>query len=278
MLDRIRNFLGPKSNMSFLDHLEALRWHIIRSVIVLCIITGVMFFFNDFVFNVILFGPTKPTFFTYRALCHVSRMLNLGGDLCMDQVHITLINTVMAGQLMMSIWGTFIAALILSVPYLLWELWRFIKPALKEKELKSARGFVIVSSLLFLTGAAFSYYVIVPWTVAFLSRFQMSGAIVQNYIDVRSYISMVTTLVFWSGVIFELPVVSYILTNIGLISASFLKKYRRHAAVVILVVAALIAPPDVASQIIVSIPLFVLFEVSILVSKYAERRKKIKTS
>src|SRR6185312_4634186 len=182
-------------------------------------------------------------------------------------------NTVMAGQLMMSIWGTFVAALILTIPYILWELWRFIKPAMKEKELKSARGFVVVSSLLFLMGVCFSYYIVVPWTVSFLSRFQMSGTIVKNYIDVRSYISMVTTLVFWSGVIFELPVVSYILTNIGLISPSFLKKYRRHAAVVILIVAALIAPPDVASQVIVSIPLFILFEVSILVSKYAERKK-----
>lgn len=278
MLERIRNFFGTKNNMSFLDHLEALRWHIIRSVIVLCIVTGVMFFFNDFVFSVILFGPTKPTFLTYRVLCHLSRMLNLGGDLCMNQVNLKLINTVMAGQLMMSIWGTFVAALILTVPYLLWELWRFIKPALKEKELKSARGFVTVSSLLFLTGTVFSYYVIVPWTVTFLSRFQMSGTTVENYIDVRSYISMVTTLVFWSGIIFELPVVSYILTNIGLISPAFLKKYRRHAAVVILVVAALIAPPDVASQVIVSIPLFILFEVSILVSQYAERKKKLKTS
>jgi sec-independent protein translocase protein TatC len=183
----------------------------------------------------------------------------------------------MAGQLMMSIWGTFVAALIVTMPYLLWELWRFIRPALKEKELKSARGFVAVSSLLFLMGALFSYYIIVPWTVTFLSRFRMSGAVVQNFIDVRSYISMVTTLVFWSGIIFELPIVSYILTSIGIISPAFLKKYRRHAAVVILVVAALIAPPDVASQIIVSIPLFILFEVSIFVSRYAERRKLVKT-
>jgi sec-independent protein translocase protein TatC len=204
-------------------------------------------------------------------------MLNLGGDLCMNQVNITLINTVMAGQLMMSIWGTFIAALVLTIPYMLWELWRFIKPALKDRELKSARGFVAISSLLFLMGAAFSYYVIVPWTVTFLSSFRMSGTDVKNYIDVRSYISMVTTLVLWSGVIFELPVVSYILTSIGILSPAFLKKYRRHAAVVILVVAALIAPPDVASQVIVSIPLFILFEVSIFVSKYAERKKRLKT-
>jgi len=264
--------------MSFLDHLESLRWHIIRSVIVLCIVTGVMFFYNDFIFNTVLFGPTHPTFLTYRVLCHLSRVLNLGTDLCIDQAPVKLINTVMAGQLMMSIWGTFIAALIVTVPYLLWELWRFIKPALKEKELKSARGFVATSSLLFILGALFSYYIIVPWTVTFLSRFQMSGTTVQNLFDVRSYISMVTTLVLWSGVIFELPVVSYILTSIGIISPAFLKKYRRHVAVVILIVAALIAPPDVASQIIVSIPLFILFEVSIFVSQYAERKKRLKTS
>ena len=278
MLERIKNLFGTKNNMSFLDHLESLRWHLIRSVIVLCIVAGVMFFFNDFIFKTVLFGPTKPTFLTYRALCHLSRTLNLGVNLCMDPVNITLINTVMAGQLMMSIWGTFIAALIVTIPYMLWELWRFIKPALKDKELKSARGFVLISSFLFLLGAAFSYYIIVPWTVTFLSSFHMSGTDVKNFIDVRSYISMVTTLVLWSGVIFELPVVSYILTSIGIISPAFLKKYRRHAAVVILVVAALIAPPDVASQVIVSIPLFVLFEVSIFVSKYAERKKRVKTT
>jgi sec-independent protein translocase protein TatC len=278
MLERLKKLFGTNNNMTFLDHLESLRWHVIRIVLVLCVVTAVMFFFNDFIFDTVLFGPTKPTFITYRVLCHLSRSFNLGDDLCMQKVDITLINTIMAGQLMMSIWGTFIAALIATIPYILWELWRFIKPALKDKELKSARGFVAISSLLFLIGALFSYYIIVPWTVTFLSRFRMSGPVVKNFIDVRSYISMVTTLVFWSGIIFELPIVSYILTSIGLISPTFLKKYRRHAAVVILVVAALIAPPDVASQIIVSIPLFILFEVSIFVSKYVERKKRLKTN
>ncbi len=278
MLERLKNIFGTNNNMTFLDHLESLRWHIIRIVIALAVVTTVMFFYNNFIFDTILFGPTKPTFLTYRVLCHLSRMLNFGDNLCIQRVDLTLINTVMAGQLMMTIWGTFIAALVVTIPYMLWELWRFIKPALKDNELKSARGFVVISSLLFIIGALFSYYIIVPWTVSFLSSFRMSGPVVQNFIDVRSYISMVTTLVLWSGVIFELPVVSYILTSIGIISPAFLKKYRRHAVVVILIVAALIAPPDVASQIIVSIPLFILFEVSIFVSKYAERKKRLKTS
>lgn len=277
MFDRLKNILGGNKNMTFLDHLESLRWHVIRSALVLTIATTVLFFFNDFIFDKILFGPIKPNFLTYRALCYLSGKLHLGTDLCMDKVDLKLINTAMAGQLMMSIWGTFIAALVVSIPYILWELWRFIKPALKEKELKSARGFVAVSSVLFLIGVLFSYYIIVPWTVNFLSRYRMSGPNVENYIDVRNYISLVTTLVIWTGVIFEMPVLSYILTNIGIISPGFLKKYRRHAIVVILVVAALIAPPDVASQIIVSIPLFLLFEVSIFVSKYVEKKKQLKT-
>lgn len=278
MIERLKKFQGDKKQMSFLDHLEAFRWHILRILIFLCIITAVLFYFSNFIFDTLLFGPTKPEFFTYRALCKISTLLHLGNRLCMDRVNFTLINTDMTGQLMMYIWGIFIAGLIVTLPYGLWEFWRFVRPALYPQELKSAKYFVVAASLLFFMGVSFSYFIIVPWSINFLNNFKISGPTIVNYFSVRSYISTVTTLVVWVGIIFELPVVSYVLTSAGLITPGFLMKYRKHAIVAILIVAALIAPPDVASQIFVSIPLYILFEVSIFVAKYAQHKREIKNS
>lgn len=276
MFERIKKFFGNNKGMSFLDHLEALRWHIIRSVIALVIVTSVLFFYSDFIFDTILFGPTKPDFITYRALCKLSGLLHIDALCVQNKIKFTIINTQMWGQLTMYMWGTFIAGLILTIPYILWEIWKFIAPALKDNERKYARGFVLVASLLYMLGAAFAYYIIVPWTINFLNNFQLSKTNIPNYLNISSYVSTVTTLIVWMGVIFELPMVSYILTSIGLVSSGFLKKYRKHAVVIVLIVAALIAPPDVASQVFISIPLYLLFEVSIFVSKYAEKRKTVK--
>jgi sec-independent protein translocase protein TatC len=275
MAESVENSSPSKKSMSFLDHLEALRWHIIRSVIALTVVTSVLFFYSDFLFDTILFGPTKPGFITYRALCRLSDMLHLGNALCVKtQARFKIVNTEMWGQLTMYMWGTLIGGLIITMPYILWEIWRFIRPALKPRELKHSRGFVIAASFLFLLGVCFSYFIIVPWTVNFLSTFKLSsGTDIDNLYNIRSYVSTVTTLVLWIGVIFELPMITYILTSIGIISSSFLKKYRKHSIVGVLIVAALIAPPDVASQVFISIPLYLLFEVSIFVSKYAEKRK-----
>ncbi|HTA83080.1 MAG TPA: twin-arginine translocase subunit TatC [Bacteroidia bacterium] len=265
----------PKKKMSFLDHIEALRWHLIRSVIALLVITSILFFYSDFIFDTILFGPTKPTFITYRALCKLSELLHLGDALCVKTTaQFKIVNTEIWGQLTMYMWGTFIAGFILTMPYILWEVWRFISPALKPKEIRSTRGFVFAASFLFLLGVCFSYFIIIPWTVNFLGSFKLSsGTNVENLFNISSYVSTVTTLILWIGVIFELPMVTYILASIGIISSGFLKKYRKHSVVVVLIVAALIAPPDVASQVFISIPLYLLFEVSIFVAKYAEKRK-----
>lgn len=276
MADETENTEPKKKSMGFLDHLEALRWHIIRSAIALVVITSVLFFCNDFLFDTVLFGPTKPSFITYRALCHLSEVLHLGNSLCVtNTAQFKIVNTEIWGQLTMYMWGTLIAGLVLTMPYILWELWRFISPALKPNEIRYTRGIVLAASFLFLLGVAFSYFIIVPWTVTFLNSFKLSSHTqVENLFNVSSYVSTVTTLVLWIGVIFELPMVTYILTSIGILSSSFLKKYRKHSVIVVLIVAALIAPPDVASQVFISIPLYLLFEVSIFVSKFAERKKK----
>jgi sec-independent protein translocase protein TatC len=275
MAENVENSSTPKKSMSFLDHVEALRWHLIRSVIALLVITSILFFYSDFIFDTILFGPTKPTFITYRALCKLSELLHLGDALCVKTTsHFKIVNTEIWGQLTMYMWGTFIAGFILTIPYILWEVWKFISPALKPKELKSTRGFVFAASFMFLLGVCFSYFIIVPWTVNFLSSFKLSANTdVENLFNISSYVSTVTTLILWIGVIFELPMVTYILATLGIVSSAFLKKYRKHSVVVVLIVAALIAPPDVASQIFISIPLYLLFEVSIFVAKYAEKRK-----
>lgn len=264
---------APGSEMSFLDHLEELRWHVVRSVIVISVLAVVLFCYNDFIFGTVIFGPKKVTFITYKVFCKLSHLLNMGDSLCVRDIPFSLINTDLSGQFTMHMWISFIGGIIVASPYILWEVWRFIRPALHEKEQKSARSFVLFASALFLTGVAFSYYVIVPLTVNFLGTYQVS-ADVTNMIEMDSYISTLTTLTLATGIIFELPIVVYFLTRFGIMSPEFMRKYRRHAVVVILLVAAIITPSsDVATQLIVAFPLYILYEVSIFVSKYVVRQK-----
>lgn len=268
MLDKLKKAADPNSEMSFLDHLEALRWHLMRSVIAICVIAVVLFFFNEFIFGTIIFGPKNPDFITYRAFCKLSHLLNLGDSLCVNEISFSLINTDLAGQFTMHMWISLVGGLILAFPYVLWELWSFIRPALHEKEQKSANSFVFFASFLFLTGVLFSYYIIVPLSVNFLGTYQVSADVV-NMISMDSYISSVSTLTLATGIIFELPIIVYFLTRFGILSPEFMQKYRKHAVVVILIVAAIITPSsDITTQLVVAVPLYVLYEVSIFVSRY----------
>ena len=273
-MTNFKKALDPNSEMSFLDHLEALRWHLVRSVIVVFALAIVLFFFNDFIFGTVIFGPKKVDFLTYRWLCKLSYYLGMGESMCIREIPFSLINTELSGQFTMHMWISFIGGVILSFPYLLWEIWRFIRPALREGERKNTRGFVLVSSFLFLTGILFSYYLIVPLSVNFLGSYQVSADVI-NMISMDSYISTVTTLTLASGILFELPIIVFFLTKFGIISPAFMRKYRKHALVVILIVAAVVTPsPDISSQLIVAIPLYILYEASIFVSKYVERKKQ----
>lgn len=253
------------ADMSFLDHLEALRWHLIRSVSAIILIAIVLFTYNDFIFGELIFGPKKADFITYRFFCKFSYWLGLGDSLCIGEIPFELINTNLSGQFTSHMWVSFVGGLILAFPYFLWEMWRFIKPALYEKESTGAKGFVAVSSLLFLTGVLFSYFLIVPLTINFLGRYQVS-ADVTNMIAMNSYISTMVTLTLIMGLVFELPVLIYFLTKFGIITPQFMRKYRRHSLVVILILSAVITPQDVTSMVLVAIPLYLLFEISILVS------------
>jgi sec-independent protein translocase protein TatC len=264
-----------ENEMSFLEHLEELRWHIIRSVLSIVILTVVAFIFKDFIFNKIILAPKNSDFWTNRMLCELGHwMLGATNDiLCINTKQFQLISIKMSGQLTTHIAVSIVSGLILSAPIILWEFWRFFKPALLTTEKRYARGAVLWASLLFFMGVVFGYFMIVPLSIHFLGSYQISEQVV-NQIYIRSYIGTISSIVLASGVIFELPLITYVLTKIGIITPQFLTKYRKHSIVVIFIVAAIITPPDIFSQILVSIPLLLLFEIGIIISKNVYRNKE----
>ncbi len=261
-----------EAEMSFFEHLEALRWHLIRASIAVLVFTGLAFYFYDFIWNKIIMGPMDVHFFTYRAMCRLGDILHMDG-FCITKIPGHLINTEMAGQFTLQINSSIIIGIVLGFPYLLWEIWQFIKPALHEKERKAASGFVGYASFLFIVGVMFGYYVIAPESIAFLANYQVSTAI-ENMFSIDSYLSSVTTLTLATGVVFELPILVYILSSLGILTPLFMRSTRRYAIIVILIVAAIITPtPDMLTMSIVSAPLLVLYEVGIIVSSIVEKRR-----
>lgn len=253
--------------MSFMEHLEALRWHLFRGVIIwLCATVGI-FVFIDWIFDNIIYAPAKSDFVTYSFLCNLSKDWGLGDSLCMPPVEIPLLGNTISGPFMSALSIAMVGGFILAFPYLLWELWRFIKPALSQKELKYARGGIFWVSLCFFTGAAFGYYVLAPFTFNFLANFTLGTTGAYKYMPtLEDYIDTLNNILLGCGLAFELPVMAFILAKIGLISASFLRKYRKYALLVILIVSAIITPsPDWTSQVIIALPLLLLYEISILI-------------
>jgi sec-independent protein translocase protein TatC len=261
-----------EAEMSFFDHLEALRWHLVRSAIAIVIFTAAAFYFYDFLFGTIIMGPSKPGFWTYRMLCHLGEWLHRDG-FCINKINISLINTEMAGQFTLQVNSSLLIGVTAGFPYLLWEIWRFIKPALHEKERKAASGFVFYATFLFVLGVMFGYFVITPESINFLSNYTVSSQI-QNLFTVDSYMSSVATLTLATGIVFELPIIVYVLSSLGILNAKFMRETRRYAVVIILIVAAVVTPtPDMLTMTIVSIPLFILYEVGILVAAVVDKRR-----
>lgn len=263
-----------EKEMSFLEHLEELRWHLVRSILAIFIGAILAFIFKNIIFDTVILAPKSPDFFTNRFLCELGQKLNLK-NLCINSVPLDIISVKLAGQFMMHILVSLIAGLIISFPYVFYEFWSFIAPALHGNERKYAKGAVFYSSLLFILGVTFGYFLISPLTVHFLGSYRVSPE-VENKINLISYVSTMSSVVLASGVIFELPVVVFFLTKIGLVTPEFMRKYRRHSLVAILIVAAIITPPDVFSQILVAIPLIVLYEISIFISRNTIRRQEKK--
>ncbi len=251
--------------MSFLDHLEIFRWHLIRSSIAILVFSIIAFIFKDIVFDLVLLGPKYADFPTYRALCSISQYAGLDDAFCFLESPFSLMNISMSGQFSTHITTSLLAGFVVAFPYVFWEFWRFISPALHIHETKMAKGIVFFSSVLFLLGICFGYYLLVPLSVNFLGSYQVSST-VANQISLTSFISTVTTVSFATGIVFELPIMVYFLTKIGLLTPDFMRIYRKHAVVVILILAAIITPPDVTSQILVLLPLMILYEISIKIS------------
>jgi sec-independent protein translocase protein TatC len=270
--------MSEQEEMSFLDHLEALRWHLIRSVLAVVVGAILIFINKHFVFDVIIFGPKKADFLTYRALCLLGETIHewipsmMSADaICIGQNFPKLQNINMSGQFMTHISTALIGGGVVAFPYIIWELWRFIKPALHTGEKNYTRGVVFFSSLLFICGILFGYYVIAPLSINFFITYQVSEEVLNN-LTLSTYISTLTTVVLSCGLVFELPIVVYFLSKVGLLTPEFLRKYRKHALVGALILSAIITPPDVFSQLLVSVPIMFLYEISIIISRFVQKK------
>lgn len=259
--------------MTFLDHLEELRWHIIRSVASILVFTIVAWTYQKEIFGGIIMAPSKSEFWTNRMLCKLADLTSIEG-LCFKQADFILQSREVSGQFMMALTQSIMVGLMFAFPYFFWEIWRFVKPGLKMKEAKAASGAVFWVSLLFFMGVAFGYYVVSPMAINFLASFKLDESI-QNQFDITDYLSLLSTMTLACGVTFQLPMIAYVLSQVGILTPAFMRDYRRHAIVVILILAAIITPsPDMISQLLVTLPLLGLYEVSILVSARVVKRRE----
>lgn len=261
------------NEMSFLDHLEELRWLLVRGSAAVLIMAVVTFFISDYIFDTIIFGPTKTDFVTYRFFCDLSHYVGFKDSICVESLPFIIQNTNMEGQVNILVWICVTAGFILAFPYILWLLWGFVSPALYEKEKKNAKIFIFIASILFFIGVLFGYFVVVPMSVNFFATFKVSE-VVKNQFSLDSYISLIKTSVIASGLFFEMPIIIYFLTKLGLVTPQFLRKYWKYAVVIILIVAAIVTPPDVVSQLIVAIPMLLIYEISIFLSVLVHKKQR----
>lgn len=262
----MKDVAEKEKEMSFLDHLEVLRWHLIRSTLAIFSVGVVLFIYQKEVYENFLLAHLNSNFPSYAWLCKLSSLFNIDSGFCNVKYPMVLQSLSPTNQLSNAIWSSVILGFIVSFPYVLYEIWRFVSPGLNKKERTNSRGFIFVSSFLFFLGVCFSYFIIAPLSVYFFFNYQITDMI-QNNFNFSSYVSMITNTLLGVSVVFELPIIIYFLTKIGLVTPEFLRKSRKYALIVVLIVAAIITPPDVASQIIVAIPIMILYEISIIISK-----------
>ena len=264
---------SPEKEMTFWEHLEELRWHLVRSIIAIVVLAVVAFLNRHFIFDTVILAPKDSGFITNRLLCKAGELLHLP-NLCIDNLSLNIINIKMSGQFMVHMWTSIVAGIIVAFPYIIWEIWSFIRPALYPNERRHSTGAVLVSSTLFILGVLFAYFLIAPLTINFLGTYQVSD-FVQNQVSLTSYISTVVSVTLGVGIVFELPIFVYFFTKVGLLTPDFMRKNRKYMIVVLLIISAIITPPDVFSQILVVIPLMGLYELSISISKRVYKKRRI---
>lgn len=264
---------GARAEMSFIQHLDELRGHLFKSAIAVAIGAIIMAVYNNFIVKKILMGPTHKDFPTYGFLCSMSRHLGLGSKLCMEQISVKMQSNTVGGQFGVYFNIIIIGGFILAFPYVFWQFWKFIKPALTTKELKNTGGVIFWVSLLFFIGTLFGYFVIAPYTINFFSNFSLDDNI-ENRWTIASYFNTIVPLILGAGLAFQLPLVMFFLAKIGVVSASFLRKVRKYAILIMLILSGIITPPDMLSQIICTIPLVILYEISILLCLNVEKKQQ----
>lgn len=265
------------TEMSFLQHLEELRWHLFRSALVVVLVGVAAFCYNDFVFDTVIFGPLRQDFITYKVLCSLGHRIGAGDVMCMTIKPQHLQTLSASEQFFNHMWIAFLAGIILGFPVILWELWKFVRPALKNQEVGPVKIFVVIAFMLFLVGIFFGYFLLFPMSYNFLVNYQVSSSgIVQTQNTFDDYISLISTMTLVSGIIFEMPILVYFLTRMTLITPQFMRKYRKHAVIIILITAAVVTPsPDVTSQMVVAVPMYLLYEMSVFVSVWVIKKHKL---
>ena len=263
-----------KAEMSFIEHLEVLRGHLFRSALAIAVGAIVFIIYNTFFVRDVLMGPTHASFPTYKWLCKLGHAIGLGDNMCMKDIGLKMQSTSVSGQFSMYFTLIFVGGIIVAFPYIFWEFWRFIKPALTKKELSKTRGVIFWVSFLFFLGITFGYFIIAPYTVNFFANFQLDDNI-ENRWTITSYIDTLVPLILGTGLAFQLPLVMFFLAKVGLMSPDFLRRNRKYAIVIILILAGIITPPDVISQIICTIPLMLLYEISIWLTAKVQKEKAL---
>ena len=266
--------MSEEKEMTFLDHLEELRWHVIRALLAVVVLTIVAFIFIEWIFENIVFAPAKLDFPTFEYMCKLGDLVGMKESLCVTELPFIVQSRNMTGQFMMSITGSFVIGLIVAFPFVIWELWSFIRPGLETKERKFSKGAVFAISFLFLLGVLFGYYLLCPITIWFLATYSISP-LIRNEFDITSYVSTTSSLVLGCGILFQFPVIIYFLTKVGIVTPQLMRSYRKHSIVGILVLGAIITPSaDPFSLTVISLPLYLLFEISIFTSALVLRRKR----
>ena len=262
---------NPNAEMGFLDHVEALRWHIVRSVVAVVVMAIAVFIKVEWIFDTIILGPAHDEFISYRWFCALGRFFHYDA-FCLGKIQMEFQNTAVTGQFMMGMSVSMMLGFILAFPYILWELWRFIKPALTPTEIRYSRGIVFWCSLLFFAGVAFAYFIVAPYTINFFGSYKLSPKF-KNIITIDNYYDTMSNLVLALGIVFELPIIVYFLSRIGVLTPTFMKEKRKYAIVILFILSEIITPPDLFSCLLVFFPLYILFEISVFISARAIQQK-----